>query len=59
MLVNMQLLLALNFIKCDRPRRKRLADDRSAACVALKLTKYEPMFDELSVWPMYATGKPH
>ncbi|XP_040297400.1 general transcription factor II-I repeat domain-containing protein 2-like [Bufo bufo] len=41
-----QLFSALNYIKSDI--RNRLTDDLSAACVALKLTKYEPRFDKLS-----------
>ncbi|KAG9485345.1 hypothetical protein GDO78_008432 [Eleutherodactylus coqui] len=41
-----QLFSALNYIKSDT--RSRLTDDLSAACVALKLTKYEPRLDKLS-----------
>ncbi|XP_072006342.1 general transcription factor II-I repeat domain-containing protein 2-like [Engystomops pustulosus] len=41
-----QLFSALNYIKSDN--RNRLTDDLSAACVALKLTKYEPRIDKLS-----------
>ncbi|XP_066461121.1 general transcription factor II-I repeat domain-containing protein 2B-like [Eleutherodactylus coqui] len=41
-----QLFSALNYIKSDT--RNRLTDDLSAACVALKLTKYEPRLDKLS-----------
>ncbi|KAM4048853.1 general transcription factor II-I repeat domain-containing protein 2-like [Anomaloglossus baeobatrachus] len=41
-----QLFSALNYIKSDI--RNRLTDDLSAACVALKLTKYEPRVDKLS-----------
>lgn len=41
-----QLFSAMNYITCDT--RNRLTDDLSAACVALKLTKYEPRVDELS-----------
>lgn len=44
-----QLFSALNYIKSDV--RNRLTDDQSAACIALKLTEYEPRFDKL------ATGK--
>lgn len=43
-----QLFSAMNYIKCDT--RNRLTDDLSAACVALKLTKYEPRVDELSAY---------
>ncbi|XP_048344612.1 general transcription factor II-I repeat domain-containing protein 2A-like [Sphaerodactylus townsendi] len=41
-----QLFSALNYIKSDT--RNRLTDDLNAACVALKLTKYEPRLDKLS-----------
>ncbi|XP_039196835.1 general transcription factor II-I repeat domain-containing protein 2A-like [Crotalus tigris] len=41
-----QLFSALNYIKSDI--RNRLTDDVSAACVALKLTKYEPRLEKLS-----------
>ncbi|XP_013358567.1 PREDICTED: uncharacterized protein LOC102022594 isoform X3 [Chinchilla lanigera] len=40
-----QLFSALNYIKSDT---RKQTDDVSAACVALKLTKYEPRFDKLS-----------
>ncbi|KAM4694271.1 general transcription factor II-I repeat domain-containing protein 2A-like [Discoglossus pictus] len=39
-----QLFSALNYIKSDT--RNRLTDELSAACVALKLTEYEPRFDK-------------
>ncbi|XP_058026529.1 general transcription factor II-I repeat domain-containing protein 2-like [Ahaetulla prasina] len=42
-----QLFSALNYIKSDT--RNRITDDLSAACVALKLTKYEPRLEKLSV----------
>ena len=41
-----QLFSTLNFIKSDT--RNRLTDDLSAACVALKVTEYEPRLDKLS-----------
>uniref|UniRef100_A0A8C6VI95 General transcription factor II-I repeat domain-containing protein 2A n=1 Tax=Naja naja TaxID=35670 RepID=A0A8C6VI95_NAJNA len=41
-----QLFSALNYIKSDT--QNRLTDDLSAACVGLKLTKYEPRLDTLS-----------
>ena len=41
-----QLFSTMNFIKSDR--RNRLTDDLSAACVALKFTKYEPSINKLS-----------
>lgn len=41
-----QLFSALNHIKSDA--RNRLTDDMSAACVALKLTHYEPRIDKLA-----------
>ena len=37
---------ALNSIKYDT--RNRLTDDLSAACVALKVTEYQPRMDKLS-----------
>ncbi|CAH2324767.1 general transcription factor II-I repeat domain-containing 2A-like [Pelobates cultripes] len=42
-----QLFSALNYIKSDT--RNRLTDELSAACVALKLTEYEPRFDKCAV----------
>ncbi|XP_034288864.1 general transcription factor II-I repeat domain-containing protein 2A-like [Pantherophis guttatus] len=42
-----QLFSALNYIKSDT--RNRITDDLSAACVVLKLTKYEPRLEKLSV----------
>ncbi|XP_032064570.1 SCAN domain-containing protein 3-like [Thamnophis elegans] len=42
-----ELFSALNYIKSDT--RNRITDDLSAACVALKLTKYEPRLEKLSV----------
>ena len=41
-----QLFSALNYIKSDT--RKRLTDDLSTACGALKIVAYEPRFDKLS-----------
>jgi len=41
-----QLFSAMNYIISDI--RNRLTDDLSAACVALKHTKYEPRLDKLS-----------
>ena len=41
-----QLFSTLNYIKSDT--RNRLTDDLSAACVALKVTEYEPRLDKLS-----------
>ena len=41
-----QLFSAMNYIISDT--RNRLTDDLSAACVALKLTKYEPRLEKLS-----------
>lgn len=42
-----KLFSVLNYIKYDK--RSTLTDDLSIVCVALKLMKYEPMFDKLSV----------
>ncbi|XP_013930323.1 PREDICTED: uncharacterized protein LOC106555913 [Thamnophis sirtalis] len=41
-----QLFSALNYIKPDA--RNKLTDDLAAACMALKLTKYEPRLEKLS-----------
>lgn len=49
------LFSALNHIKFDA--RNRLMNDMSAACVALKLTYYEPRIDKLSTSMQHQ--KPH
>ncbi|XP_070599696.1 general transcription factor II-I repeat domain-containing protein 2A-like [Erythrolamprus reginae] len=46
--VGEQLFSALNFIESDAGNR--LPDDVAAACVALKLTKYQPRLDKLAAF---------